>query len=51
MWKLQGKHVPGNDIYSANIVQKRKYRQVAYETESFTHLELGQLAQDPSICT
>ena len=22
----QGKHVRGNDIYSANIVQKRKYR-------------------------
>lgn len=23
----KGKHVPGNDIYAANIVQKRKYRQ------------------------
>jgi U4/U6.U5 tri-snRNP-associated protein 3 len=23
----KGKHVPGNDTYAANIVQKRKYRQ------------------------
>jgi len=26
VWVIQGKHVPGNDIYAANIVQKRKYR-------------------------
>jgi len=33
---LQGKHVAGNDVYVANIVQKRKYRQVLWVTDTLT---------------